>query len=62
MTEAQSITWSHKDPAHAFAQAIIDGRLSSCPTSPVYGGKFMYMGTYNGKDQFKHINTRRYAE
>ncbi len=52
----------YNDPREAFENAIKAGRLSRHPTSHLYAGKFMYMGLYAGKDQFKHINTRRYAE
>ena len=60
MTTATSLTWSHKNPAKAFDQAIAEGRLSQRPASQIFAGKFMYMGTYSGKDQFKNIDTRKY--
>ncbi len=48
------------DSQIAFNNAIKDGRLSDNPNSPVYAGKYMYMGTQNGVDTFKHIDTRKY--
>ena len=49
-----------KDAKEAFDQAINEGRLSILPTSPTYAGKYMYMGTWAGKDHFKHYDTRSY--
>ncbi len=51
---------SLNDPDEAFNRAIQSGRLSDNQSSPVYAGKFMYMGTIDGKDLFKHIETRHY--
>ncbi len=48
------------DSQTAFEQAIAAGRLSAVPTSPVYAGDFMYMGTRLGRHTFKNINTREY--
>ncbi len=53
---------SNDDPRGAFGKAIAQGRLNDRPTSPLYAGKFMVMGHYSGKDQFKHINTRHYVK
>ncbi len=52
---------THRDPAIAFEQAILDGRLSDFPPSSRYAGNYMYMGTNAaGVDTFKHIDTRQY--
>ena len=48
------------DGTAAFDAAIASGRLSASPTSPVYAGHFMYMGTTEDGDTFKHRDTRRY--
>ena len=56
------------DPQQAFEAAIRVGRLSDDPKSPVYAGRFMYMGTQTAslqpprqqKDLFKNIRTREY--
>ena len=48
-----------KDPTNVFDEAIAQGRLTSS-TGPLYAGHYMYMGTVNGRDLFKHIMTRRY--
>ena len=50
----------HNDSQAAFERAIAEGRLSDDPHSPVYAGRFMHMGTRDGLDLFKHIETRRY--
>ena len=51
-----------RDADQAFDEAIASGRLSDDPKSPIYAGRFMYMGTANGLDLFKHINTRQYIK
>ncbi len=51
---------THNDPAAAFDNAILVGRLSDNPRSSRFAGLFMYMGTLNGRDLFKNINTREY--
>lgn len=51
---------SFRPAADAFRLAILTGRLSNNPTSTVYAGKYMYMGTWNGVDAFKSIDTREY--
>jgi hypothetical protein len=51
-----------KDPREAFEQAIRDKRLSRDPGAPNYAGNFMYMGTWDNKDQFKNIIDRRYID
>ena len=48
------------DPASVFDMAIKAGRLSLDADSPLYAGHYMYMGTYSGEDQFKHVVTRKY--
>jgi hypothetical protein len=49
-----------KPAQQVFEQAIADGRLSADPHSTAYAGRYMYMGTWNGKDAFKHTQTREY--
>ena len=49
-----------KNPDDAFQDAIDAGRLSANETDANYAGNYMYMGTYDGIDSFKHINTRQY--
>lgn len=44
----------------AFEKAISEGRLSKNPEADNYVHKYMYMGFYNGKDNFKNIVTREY--
>lgn len=51
-----------KDSQIAFNTAIEQGRLSANKTDENYAGNYMYMGTYNGKDQFKSIDTREYLQ
>ena len=49
-----------RDPQDAFSEAVYTGRLSVYKEAPNYVGNFMYMGTRNGVDLFKHIETRQY--
>lgn len=49
-----------KDSQRAFEEAIQVGRLSADPHSPMYAGNNMYMGTWTGRDAFKHVETRKY--
>jgi hypothetical protein len=49
-----------KDAQQAFAQAINEGRLSTDPAAPTWAGYYMYMGTSQGQDLFKHSLTREY--
>lgn len=58
----RTMTMTHNDPAEAFDRAISEHRLNDNPASSYFAGKFMYMGTLGGKDQFKHIKTRKYLE
>lgn len=44
----------------AFDKAIEEGRLSIDPEAGNYAGKYMYMGYYGGKDNFKSILSREY--
>ena len=53
-------TPTFKDAQEAFQEAIAAGRLSADRHSPIYAGKYMYMGTWDNQDQFKHYDTRRY--
>jgi hypothetical protein len=49
-----------KSSDDAFDFAIDCGRLTINKTDTNYAGNYMYMGTYAGKDQFKHIKTGKY--
>ncbi len=49
-----------KEPEQAFDAAIESGRLSDTPGTENYAGRWMYMGTWDGVDAFKNINTREY--
>ncbi len=49
-----------KDPEQVFDEAVAAGRLSDTPGTDNYAGRYMYMGTWDGIDMFKHINTRQY--
>lgn len=51
-----------KPAKQAFEDAIKACRLSSKSKDPQYAGNYMYMGTWNDKDQFKHIDTRQYIQ
>ena len=51
-----------KDPETVFKEAIENGRLSDTPGTDNYAGRFMYMGTWDGIDTFKHIMTRQYLQ
>ena len=44
----------------AFNRAIASGRLSRNSSASNYAGRYMYMGTWSGQDQFKHADTRQY--
>lgn len=46
----------------AFQDALNTGRLNDNPPSFYYVGRWMYMGTWNGLDQFKNIHTREYLD
>ena len=49
-----------RDARQAFDDAINSGRLSANPKDVNYAGRYMYMGTWTGKDAFKHVDTREY--
>jgi viroplasmin and RNaseH domain-containing protein len=49
-----------EDPEAAFDEAIASGLLSANRRAENWAGHYMYMCTQNGKDMFKHIETRRY--
>ena len=61
-------TPTFKDAGQAFSDAINAGRLTDvghqgiCPDVQAcrYAACYMYMGTWDGRDTFKHILTRRY--
>lgn len=57
----EHITW-RDDPNAAFEEAIADGRLSRDPKADNFAGHFMYMGTRDGVDTFKNVNTRAYIK
>ena len=54
------MTPTFNNPDQAFDTAISSRRLSADPTSSLFAGHWMYMGTVNGVDTFKHSETRRY--
>ena len=49
-----------KDAQEAFREALRIGRLSDDPTNPYFAGNYVYVGTWGGKDSFKHTITRQY--
>lgn len=49
-----------RDPVEAFEDAINTGRMSPDKQNSRYAGNYMYMGTQDGHDLFKHIDTREY--
>lgn len=51
---------TERNPDDAFEFAIDTGRLSANKGDDHYAGNYMYMGTWDGKDTFKHIDTRQY--
>ena len=50
----------YRDSKDVFKEAIESGVLSDNPNADNFAGKYMYMGTYGTKDQFKNIVTRKY--
>lgn len=54
--------FEHRDPKEAFENAIKAGRLSEDEDAPNYAGWYMYMGTQDGKDLFKHKQFRSYID
>ena len=57
-TSKRADYWKPADDA--FEYAIDTGRLSADKSASNYAGHYMYMGTWNGLDRFKNINTREY--
>ena len=54
-------SFTYRNYAKAFDQAIKDNRLTTNPKNDNYAGNYMYMHTdSDGKDCFKNINTRKY--
>ena len=51
---------TQRQPQDAFEDAIAEDRLSLLKDAPDWAGNFMYMGTKNGRDLFKHIDSREY--
>lgn len=49
-----------KDTNEAFLNALKNGRLSKIPSEKNFVGYYMYMGTWNNKDHFKHSLYREY--
>ena len=47
-------------PVEATRAAVMDGRLSTNPTDKNFHGRFVYVTTTDGVDQFKHIRTGEY--
>jgi len=56
------ISIQFKNPFDAFEQAIKNGHLSIDDRDSNFHGLYMYMGTENGLDLFKNINTREYIK
>ena len=54
------IGMEYRHPDQAFEDAIASGRLSLDPSSPIFAGNYMYMGTWGEGDGFKNIITRQY--
>lgn len=52
----------YRDAQMAFEDAIRFGRLSTDKNAPNFAGRFMYMGTVNGRDLFKDICSRAYMK
>lgn len=51
-----------KNPNQAFNEAVQSGRLSRDPKAPNFIGHYMYMGTWDHHDHFKHSLTRQYLK
>lgn len=51
---------AYRDLERAFNDAIASGILSDIPMKSNYADNYMYMYTQEGKDYFKHIDTREY--
>ena len=46
----------------AFNKAVQSGRLSTDIYAWNYAGNYMFMGKFNGRDQFKNIDSRQYLK
>ncbi len=55
-------TPTFKDSDDAFDDAIAIDRLTLDESEYLFAGNWMYMGTWNGVDHFKNINTREYLD
>lgn len=51
---------TYSTPDLAFERAIESGRLSDDETANNYAGDYMYMGSNENVDLFKHRDTRQY--
>lgn len=51
-----------RNAREAFDDAIRQGRFCDNPNSTLYAGHYMYMGTNESGDLFKHRRTRQYLE
>jgi hypothetical protein len=48
------------NPQEAFERALASGRLSRDDRAENHVVRYMYMGEQDGRDLFKHIDTREY--
>ena len=51
---------TYSTPDLAFEKAIESGRLSDDETADNYAGNYMFMGSNESVDLFKHRDTRQY--
>ena len=58
----EQVTQTFKDAQKAFDDAIKEGKLSRDGRDKNYAGHYMYMGTVNNVDLFKHSLTREYLQ
>lgn len=58
--EFEDVTF--RDTQEAFREAIESGRLSRDREKENFVGFYMYMGTWEGMDHFKHSLTRKYLK
>lgn len=58
--DTKSNTPTFRNTEDAFKEAIASGRLCEDPAAAHYAGDYMYMGTVNGLDTFKHSTSRQY--
>ena len=54
------MTLTFRNAQEAFEDAIKSGLLSPNEQSRYFAGRYMYMGSRDGGDLFKHIDTREY--